>query len=309
LAQKGYKVCLIDLDPQCNLTRLSVGDENFQASLFSQQDITIYNIVEGIVTAKSDIDITVKPERLLNGNGNLFLVRGDQRLSNYDDLLAGYYAQAAGGSEAGYRQTSAISRYIKNLGMEDHFDLFVLDTSPTLGSLNKIVLLDTDYFVVPVNPDAFSLQGIENLGLKLEEWKRNWKNTGQALAAKIPTELVLRGEGLFIGYVLNSYNVYAKKLIKDHDKWAGLIPTRVKEFLSERHSKNGLVAMSHEHPLGIIQDYGLIPAKCQELSSAIFDISPEVAASLQFGTKENVEKAKQEFEYLAGNIIQVLEKY
>ena len=193
---------MVDLDPQCNLTRLSVGEEELESSLFSNKNKTIYNVIEGIVTAKGDIDLQIKPEIL---NDNLYIVRGDQRLSNYDDLLAGYYAQAAGGNEAGYRQTSAISRYIKNLSMEDQFDIFVIDTSPTLGSLNKIILLDTDYFVVPVNPDAFSLQGIENLGIKLEEWKKNWKNTGQALAAKMPSELVLKGEGLFIGYILNSY--------------------------------------------------------------------------------------------------------
>ena len=96
-AKKGYKVCLVDLDPQCNLTRLSVGDEQFQASLFSDTNKTIYTIISGIVTAKGDVDLSIKPEVLLNTGGNLYLVRGDQRLSNYDDLLASFYAQAAGG--------------------------------------------------------------------------------------------------------------------------------------------------------------------------------------------------------------------
>lgn len=308
-AKKGYKVCLVDLDPQCNLTRLSVGDEQFQTSLFSDNNKTIYTIISGIVTAKSDVDLSIKPEILLNGSGNLYLVRGDQRLSNYDDLLASFYTQAAGGVEAGYRQTSAISRYVKNLGFEENFDIFVFDTSPTLGSLNRIILLDTDYFVVPVNPDAFSLQGIENLGIKLEEWKRNWKNTGQALAGKMPNELILKGESLFIGYILNSYNVYAKKFIKDHNVWAEKIPEKVKNFLSEKHSKNGLVAKSSESALGNIQDYGLIPAKCQDISSAIFDLDPEIASSLNLGTKENLEKAKKEFEELSENILNVLSKY
>ena len=33
-AEQGYKVCLVDLDPQCNLTRLCLGDQAFQANLF-----------------------------------------------------------------------------------------------------------------------------------------------------------------------------------------------------------------------------------------------------------------------------------
>lgn len=40
-------------------------------------------------------------------------------------------------------------------------------------------------------PDAFSVQGIENLGLTLEAWKENWKNTGKALARGISSERVL----------------------------------------------------------------------------------------------------------------------
>ena len=306
-ARLGYKVCMIDLDPQCNLTRLSVGEEELENSFFSNKNKTIYDVIEGIVTAKGDIDQSIIPQKLKNDN--LYIMRGDQRLSNYDDLLAGYYAQAAGGNEAGYRQTSAISRYIKYSGMEQQFDIFIIDTSPTLGSLNKIILLDTDYFVVPVNPDAFSLQGIENLGLKLEEWKRNWKNTAQALAGKIQSELVLKGEGLFIGYILNSYNVYAKKLIRNHDRWAQLIPEKVKTYLSERHSRNGLVAMSSANALGNIQDYGLMPAKCQEESIALFELDPETIANNQVGTKENIEKSKVEFETLANNILSILEKY
>lgn len=307
-ANLGYKVCMVDLDPQCNLTRLSIGEEELENSLFSNKNKTIYNVIEGIVTAKGDIDLQIKPEKIIKKQG-LYIVRGDQRLSNYDDLLAGYYAQAAGGNEAGYRQTSAISRYIKNLGMEEQFDIFVIDTSPTLGSLNKIILLDTDYFVVPVNPDAFSLQGIENLGIKLEEWKRSWKNTAQALAGKIQSELVLKGEGLFIGYILNSYNVYAKKLIRNHDKWAQLIPEKVRIYLSDRHSRNGLVATSSANALGNIQDYGLMPAKCQEESIALFELDPETIANNQVGTKENIDKSKVEFEALANNILFILEKY
>ena len=308
-ANLGYKVCMIDLDPQCNLTRLAIGEENLENSIFANSSNTIFNVIEGIVAAKSDVDITIKPEKITKNERGLYILRGDQRLSNYDDLLSGYYAQAAGGNEAGYRQISAISRYIKQLGMDDLFDIFVIDTSPTLGSLNKIILLDTDYFVVPVNPDAFSLQGIENLGVKLEEWKKNWKNTGQALAGKMPSELVLKGEGLFMGYILNSYNVYAKKLIKNHNKWAQLIPDKVRVYLSERHSRNGLVVSSSVNALGNIQDYGLMPAKCQEESKALFELDPETIANNQVGTKENIEKSKVEFELLCNNILNILHKY
>ncbi len=59
--------------------------------------------------------------------------------------------------------TSAIDRFLREKGMNEEIDIFVIDTSPNLGMLNRIILLGTDYFVVPLTPDAFSVQGVENL--------------------------------------------------------------------------------------------------------------------------------------------------
>lgn len=70
-------------------------------------------------------------------------------------------------------------------------DIFIIDVSPSLDLLNRIILLSADYFVTPLMPDAFSVQGIENLGLTLEAWKENWRNTGKALARGISSERVL----------------------------------------------------------------------------------------------------------------------
>ena len=250
-------------------------------------------------------------EQLKHGDGNLFLLRGDLRLSDYENLLNTAYNQAASGERIGYFQTSAIQRFLNVKALEDQVDIFIIDTSPSLNLLNRVILLGTDYFVVPMNPDAFSLQGIENLGVKLEEWKRNWKDTGRVMSKSkgIESQFVLDGEGLFIGYILNSYNVYAKQVIKDHRKWSAQIPGKVKEFLSERHSKNGLVAATYTESLSDIQDFGRIPAICQETGDAIFTIDPNKVDANQVGTKDNIDKAKEEFDALSDKILTILQKY
>ena len=66
---------------------------------------------------------------------------------------------------------------------------------------------------------------------------------------------------------------------------------------------------SWKNPLNIIQDYGRIPAKCQELGVAIFDLDPALIADNQQGTKENIEKSKEEFTILSHNILKVLSAY
>ncbi|KKW23908.1 MAG: Cobyrinic acid ac-diamide synthase [Candidatus Kaiserbacteria bacterium GW2011_GWB1_52_6] len=308
LAKLGYKIVLVDLDPQCNLSRLALGEDYYTKNLFSETEKTIYNVLRGVIEGGSDIDLSVKflP---VKADTNLSLLKGDINLSMYEGLLSTAYGQAAAGQPIGYFQTSAIDRFLRERGLSDQVDIFIIDTSPSLGILNQTILLGADYFVVPMMPDAFSVQGIENLGIIFERWKIQWKNTAKALAGNTETKLVLGGDPLFIGYIINSYNVYGKQPIADHRAWMERIPERVKKYLSEKHCRNGLVEASWKDPLQIIQDYGRIPAKCQELGVAIFELDPALVADNQQGTKENIEKSKEEFTGLTNSLLKVLEAY
>jgi cellulose biosynthesis protein BcsQ len=307
-AEKGYKVVLIDLDPQCNLSRLSLGEKYYQENIFSEKEKTIFDVLKGIVEGGSDINLNVQfiP---LKENSNLFLLKGDINLSVYEGLLTTAYGQAASGQRIGYFNTSAIDRFLREKGLSEQIDIFIIDTSPSLGLLNQIIFLGSDYFIVPVMPDAFSVQGIENLGIVYEKWRINWKNSAKALAGDTETKFVLQGDPLFMGYIINSYNVYGKKPITDHWVWIEKIPNKVKEYLSEKHCRNGLVESSWKNPLQIIQDYGRIPSKCQELGTAIFNLNPNIITDYHKGTKENIEKSKEEFKNLSNNIIKILEDF
>lgn len=307
-AKQGYKTAIIDLDPQCNITRLAMGEEYYALTLFSETEKTIFDVLKGVIQGGSDIDTSVQFLQV-KASENLYLLKGDINLSTYEALLTTAYNQAAAGQQIGYFQTSAIDRFLRDKGLNEEIDIFIIDTSPSLGLLNQIILLGADYFIVPMMPDAFSVQGIENLGIVFEKWKQNWKVTGKALSGDTENRFVLSGDGLFIGYIINSYNVYGKQPIKDHQHWIEEIPKKVKIFLSEKHGRNGLVEKSWKNPLAVIQDYGRIPAKCQEIGVAIFDLDPSLIDDIQVGTKENIEKAKEEFKHLSGEIIQVLDVY
>ena len=307
-AKLGYKTALIDLDPQCNLSRLAMGEEYYTKHLFSETEKTIYDVLRGVIEGGSDIDLSVKflP---VNADKNLSLLKGDINLSTYESLLSTAYGQAASGQPIGYFQTSAIDRFLREKGLSEQIDIFIIDTSPSLGLLNQMILLGADYFIVPMMPDAFSVQGIENLGIVYEKWKTQWRNSAKALAGNTETKLVLQGDPLFIGYVVNSYNVYGKQPIADHRAWMEKIPERVRTYLSERHCRNGLVEQSWKKPLNLIQDYGRIPAKCQEYGVAIFDLDPALIPDNQQGTKENIDKSKEEFTVLSNNILKILAGY
>ena len=308
-AKQGYKTVLVDLDPQCNLSRLSLGDNYYEKNLFSSQEKNIYDVLKGVVEGGSDINLNIPFIQIPNSNNNLSLMKGSVELSLYENILVTAYGQAAAGQQLGYFQTSAIDRFLRERGLKDEVDVFVIDTSPSLSLLNQIIFLGSDYFVVPMMPDAFSVQGIENLGSIFEKWKQNWKVTGKALSGDTESKFVLSGDGLFVGYIVNSYNVYGQQPIKDHRRWIEEIPKKVKQFLSEKHGRNGLVEKSWQTPLAEIQDYGRIPAKCQELGVAIFDLDPSLIEDRHEGTKENIEKSKEEFAHLSESILGILGAY
>lgn len=77
--------------------------------------------------------------------------------------------------------------------MNDEIDIFVIDTSSSLSLLNQIIFLGADYFAVSLMPDAFIVQGVENLGIVFGKWKQNWKVTGKALSGNTESKFVLSG--------------------------------------------------------------------------------------------------------------------
>lgn len=57
-SKQGYKTAIIDLDPQCNISRLTLGDSFMEETLFEKEK-TIYDVLKGIVEGGSDIDLRV----------------------------------------------------------------------------------------------------------------------------------------------------------------------------------------------------------------------------------------------------------
>ncbi|MCK5416222.1 AAA family ATPase [Candidatus Parcubacteria bacterium] len=308
-SEMGYKTVLIDLDPQCNLSRLSLG--MFKKNLFSDTQKTIYTVLEGIIKGGSDIDKSVQFEKV-GTTGNLFILPGSLKLSQYENSLISAYGDAAQGVERGFFITSAIDRFLNEKGLNEEIDLFIIDTSPNLNLLNRVIFLGSDYFVTPLMPDAFSVQGIENLGNTFEEWKNNWKKTARVLAKDtgISHDKVLDGEGLFIGYIINSYNQYSKKPIKNNEEWISRIPEYIKKYLSEKHCRNGLVEKSWKSELALIKDYGQLAPLAQIKNKAIFNLNPTIDGFENVQrTKENLEQSQKEHTILSEKILKILAEY
>jgi len=307
-AKKGFKTALIDLDPQCNLTLQSLGADFYIDNLFSETNKTIYDILSPKIDGSGDINNQIKLQKIRD---DLYILPGDVRLSLFENLLLSSYNQATAGELRGYSDTSAIDRYLNEIGATESIDIFIIDTSPSLGVLNRVIFLGADYFIVPLNPDSFSLQGIKNLGPVFENWKRLWTNTAKAVAVSgsTPSNHVLKGDALFIGYAINNFTVYGKKIIKAQKDWEDNIPSEVKKFLSEKHGRNGLVEKSWRNPLGELQNYGQLVSLSLDSHLAIEEFNQDMINSLPPGTNELYEKAIKEINSLSDNILEVFKEY
>ena len=132
-ASLGKKVCIIDTDPQGNLTK----------SLVDEEDITT-----GLYEALNN-----QPYKLMRVNGNLRLLAGDKRLAALEKSLVG--------------EMDAFTR-LKDLLNENNdlfgvFDYIFIDSPPSLGILTGNGLVAATHIVIPMSPALYTLQGTNDL--------------------------------------------------------------------------------------------------------------------------------------------------
>lgn len=203
LAERGNTVLMVDCDSQCNLTAYSLADSEIKKS-WAAEGNSIFRNIEPVYRTTGDIRNRA-PSRAINAKGDLFIVPGDLRLSDFEDRLGDTWNSAKGGSEPDIRAQSAIHRYIQFAAEKVGADLVLIDLGPNLGALNRAVLATSDYFITPVAPDLFSIQGTENLGNKLVSWRKDWDQVNAAWSDSSIS--IPNGSPRYLGYVIQQHNI------------------------------------------------------------------------------------------------------
>jgi chromosome partitioning protein len=203
LSRRGKRVLMVDCDTQGNLTNYCLTPEELGKS-WEDKGNSIYRVVEPIIKGTGDYAYK-KPRKLQKCHGDLYLVPGDLRLSDFEDRLGDSWNAALGGAEASVRTQSAIYRFILEAMADCKIDVVLIDMGPNLGALNRAVLAGSDYFMTPVAPDLFSIQGTENLGSKLVTWRKQWEQVHanwKGVALDTPS-----GRPIYLGYVQQMHNI------------------------------------------------------------------------------------------------------
>jgi cellulose biosynthesis protein BcsQ len=204
LTELGKSVLLVDSDPQCNLTSYLVDASVVDDMLDSSETATgrtLWSAIKPVADGVGEARL-IKPI----GVNNLLLLPGDILLSKFEQDLYQSWSESFLRRVRGYRGTAALSALVNEVAAANHADFVFYDSGPNIGPLNRVILLDCDYFIVPAACDSFSVRAFKTLGQTLADWIRDW-STAVSLAPD--NVYLLPGKPKMIGYIPQRFRVYA----------------------------------------------------------------------------------------------------
>jgi cellulose biosynthesis protein BcsQ len=217
------RVLVVDCDPQCNSTQLIMGEAYATSLYWDHADAngvtTIKDILQKIEDGDSDIIANIVP---VMSSGNRFqvdLIPGHPALSIVEDRLGSAWHSLKGGDLGGIRQTNWSTALCRLLGQR--YDLTFFDLGPSLGALNRSILIGCDRFVTPMGTDIFSILGVRNIGEWLKSWTQIYENALTLCEKSSPNRMVnypishiLAVKSGFSGYTLQQYITKSKQGIR-----------------------------------------------------------------------------------------------
>jgi len=144
LAGRGLSVLLIDSDPQGNLTKSLLDFSRDEADTKG-----LYEALEGSGVAIEEL----RPY--------LALLAGDSRLAALEKRYLG--------EVDAYEKLSLIIESLSGL----EYDLILIDSPPSLSVMTLNGLAAADYFVIPLRPALYSLQGTNDLLSSVSKVKKS----------------------------------------------------------------------------------------------------------------------------------------
>ena len=294
-AALGQKVVAADLDPQANLTAAFLEDEVLE-ELWPDDDHpkTLFGCVQPIIKGVGDIT----KHHLEYVEENLALLVGDLALSGFEDELSSVWPDCLDRKERAFRVISAFWRIIQKAAEVHQADVVLMDLGPNLGAINRAALISSDYVVVPLSPDLFSLQGLRNLGPTLRRWREEWGerlNKNPVADLRLPSGLMKP-----VGYIVLQHSVRLDRPVKAYDRWIARIPEVYRTAVLHEPGCVDVTVENDPHSLALLKHYRSLMPLAQEAHKPIFSLKPADGA---IGSHvQAVKSAYQDFQNLAQRI-------
>lgn len=295
IAALGRRVLLVDSDPQCNLTSYLIADDVVDDLLDHSdgpQGQTLWSAVKPVVEGTGDVK-EIRPVE--PGHPGMYVVPGDIRLSEFEADLTVFWSECLQRKPRGFRGTMALSNVVNKIASAIGAEFIFYDVGPNIGALNRAVLLDADFFIVPVACDLFSLRALKTLGRSLVSWIEEWAT----IASLAPKELyLLSGRPQFLGYIPEGFRVYGGRVMGHQSHFLSRIERDIQsQIVAVLRSYDSSLAPGKmaQHRLGEVQNFGALVPASQDEGLSMSDV--------QAGSPAQRQAAKAAFSGIAKKIV------
>lgn len=295
LAEAGLKVLLVDSDPQCNLTSYLIEDSVVNDLLDrsdSGEGQTLWSALKPIVES-SGLVRHVDP---ISISDEIWILPGDIRLAEFEAELSPLWGECFQRKIRGFRGTASLSVLVNTVADEIGADVVLYDTGPNIGALNRVILLDCDYFIIPAACDLFSVRAIKTLGHTLVNWISQWRTVLELAPENL---YVLPGQPKPLGYIPQRFRTYDNAPSSSFSKWIPEIEKALQgDLLKLLKRVDPELVEAARAPLSLasIPDFASRASAAQREGVALWHTS--------YGTDVQRLAAKRSFQKLAEQIIE-----
>ena len=299
IADRGETVLAVDLDPQANLSSMFLTEEELEELWPNgEHPRTIFGALRPIIRGIGDVETP----HLQEINWRLSLIVGDLALSTFEDKLSDAWPRCHNRDESAFRTMTAFHRGMMKAARQYQPEWVLIDVGPNLGAINRAALIASEYVVIPLGPDLFSLQGLRNLGPSLRSWRASWEE----LTQKNPDQSLDLPKGQIepLGYVVMQHGMRENRPPKAYQRWIDRFPLAYRECILGRPSSSAPRAEDDPYCLSMLKHYRSLMPMAMESRKPVFSLKPADGA---IGAhSEAVRNAYHDFQMLARRIAEAV---
>ncbi len=323
LATKGYKVILVDTDPQCNLTGMALGeateeDEDRIEEIYNTRS----NIKTGLAPAFESQPRAIEAVDCINigEQEGLFLLPGNVGFAEYEVTL-GIAQELSGSIQALKNLPGAITDLLNKTASQFNADYILIDMSPSLGAINQNLLMTSDFFIVPTTADFFSLMAIDSLSRVLPKWY-DWAKRASGLSILKQASYPFPDINLkFLGIIVQNFRIIRGKETAAFEKWIKKIQEDVSTKLVPSLQHHNMILpdivykeqeINDSYCLTKIANFNSLIALSQEHRTPIYDLTSQQLGQTGVVLRKSQEKQeefKETFSDLADKVINLTSAY
>jgi cellulose biosynthesis protein BcsQ len=269
--KRSKKVLVIDCDPQCNATAYMLIEDTLE-KIYSKETGTINDLIKPLRKGKGFLDT---PLPIIKSPGfQVDLIPGDPKFAIAEDFLSRDWVDAIAGQERGLQTTAFVRDLLEKC---KDYDLVFFDVGPSLGAINRAILLSTDFFLIPMSSDIFSIRGLQNIEVAVKTWQEDLaqglrtykKREGEAYKLH-NKELTVRLK--FLGYVTQQYTAKTvdgkKQPVKAYEKLIRRVEPGIKKHIIDVFNPGSTL----DYKVGEIPYLQSVVPMSQSVSKPIFSL-------------------------------------